>query len=67
MVREREIERGLNARMGDCAKPVHRALSPPPAHRTSGAVPQLFDIGLLAIRRDRAARVGPNSSCSSGF
>lgn len=57
--REREIERGSNARTGDCAKPVHRALSPAPAHRTSGAVPQLFDIGLRAIRRDRAARVGP--------
>src|SRR5205085_8706503 len=29
------------------------------AHRTSAAVPQLFDMKLRALRRDRAARIGP--------
>ena len=30
-----------------------------PLHRTSGRVPQLFDLKLRALRRDRAARSGP--------
>jgi SAM-dependent methyltransferase len=34
-------------------------LSPDAAQRTSGAVPVLFDMSLRAMRRDRAARVGP--------
>jgi NADH dehydrogenase [ubiquinone] 1 alpha subcomplex assembly factor 5 len=34
-------------------------LSPGKAHRTSAAVPQLFDMELRALRRDRAARTGP--------
>lgn len=29
------------------------------AHRTSAAVPHLFDMELRALRRDRAARIGP--------
>jgi NADH dehydrogenase [ubiquinone] 1 alpha subcomplex assembly factor 5 len=29
------------------------------AHRTSAAMPQLFDMELRALRRDRAARIGP--------
>jgi hypothetical protein len=35
-----------------------RFLSPGPTHRTSGAVPDLFDMELRAMRRDRAARGG---------
>jgi hypothetical protein len=34
-------------------------LSPGAAHRTSTAVPELFDMRLRALRRDRAARAGP--------
>jgi hypothetical protein len=34
-------------------------LSPGATHRTSGAVPELFDMKLRAMRRDRAARIGP--------
>jgi len=34
-------------------------LSPAAAHRTSAAVPDLFDMKLRALRRDRAARIGP--------
>ena len=36
-----------------------RVLSPGAAHRTSAAVPELFDMRLRALRRDRAARAGP--------
>ena len=35
-----------------------RFLSLWPAHRTSAAVPELFDMRLRAMRRDRAARIG---------
>jgi hypothetical protein len=34
-------------------------LSPAAQHRTSVAVPDLFDMELRALRRDRAARLGP--------
>jgi len=34
-------------------------LSPAPRHRTSAGVADLFDMGLRALRRDRAARTGP--------
>lgn len=37
----------------------HSALSRARTHRTSGAVPELFDMELRALRRDRAARLGP--------
>lgn len=37
----------------------HCALSLASARRTSGAVTQLFDMKLRALRRDRAANVGP--------
>jgi hypothetical protein len=37
----------------------HRFLSPARAHRTSGSVASLFDRKLRALRRDRAARIGP--------
>jgi len=37
----------------------HNFLSLVLAHRTSGAVPDLFDMRLRAMRRDRAARTGP--------
>ena len=37
----------------------HCALSLASARRTSGAVAQLFDMKLRALRRDRAANVGP--------
>lgn len=34
-------------------------LSPPSSHRTSGSVTVLFDMQVRAMRRDRAARLGP--------
>jgi SAM-dependent methyltransferase len=39
--------------------PITRRLSLEPGHRTSAKVPALFDPELRAMRRDRAARVGP--------
>src|SRR4029079_6502048 len=41
------------------AVPIIRVLSPETAHRTSGAMGELFDMDLRAKRRDRAARTGP--------
>ena len=38
---------------------VHCFLSRDAAHRTSRTVPELFDMKLRALRRDRAARIGP--------
>jgi NADH dehydrogenase [ubiquinone] 1 alpha subcomplex assembly factor 5 len=34
-------------------------LSRAPSPRTSAAMPELFDMGVRALRRDRAARIGP--------
>ena len=36
-----------------------RRLSRPPPRRTIALVPSLFDMELRALRRDRAARMGP--------
>ena len=36
-----------------------RRLSPAKRQRTSAAVPALFDMNLRSLRRDRAARTGP--------
>ena len=41
------------------ANRIIRFLSPRAAHRTSARVPELFDMKLRALRRDRAARIGP--------
>lgn len=50
---------GANAYAYDGAKPVHCFLSCDAGHRTSRTVPELFDMTLRALRRDRAARIGP--------
>ena len=57
--RQREIERRAGAGADDLGKARHCFLSPGAAHRTSAAVPDLFDLRLRALRRDRAARAGP--------
>ena len=54
--RQREFERpGAQVLMSSIA--IHR-LSRAPQHRTSAAVPELFDMELRALRRDRAKRLG---------
>lgn len=57
--RKRKIERRAGANAYNGAKPVHCFLSRDAAHRTSRTVPELFDMKLRALRRDRAARIGP--------
>jgi len=57
--RKREIERRSGAGTNKRDKARHCFLSPVPVHRTSGGVPQLFDMNLRALRRDRAFRTGP--------
>lgn len=55
--RKREIER--KARTGPDQGGDHAFLSRAPRRRTSALVPGLFDMDLRALRRDRAARLGP--------
>jgi NADH dehydrogenase [ubiquinone] 1 alpha subcomplex assembly factor 5 len=59
---------GASRRQGEVENPTrtdskapadHVVLSPETGHRTSGAMPALFDMELRARRRDRAARSGP--------
>jgi hypothetical protein len=57
--RKREIEQRSGTGAGERTKLVHAFLSPGATHRTSAAVPELFDMNLRAMRRDRAARTGP--------
>jgi NADH dehydrogenase [ubiquinone] 1 alpha subcomplex assembly factor 5 len=57
--REREIEHRLGEATNQGGDLPHSSLSPEWAHRTSVAVPELFDMKLRAMRRDRAARAGP--------
>jgi SAM-dependent methyltransferase len=57
--RKREIEHGPGAGTNKGCNAHHIVLSPAPAHRTSARVPDLFDMKLRAMRRDRAARMGP--------
>ena len=56
--RQRKIERRSRAGPNDFPEADHIFLSLRAAHRTSAAVPDLFDMRLRALRRDRAARMG---------
>jgi NADH dehydrogenase [ubiquinone] 1 alpha subcomplex assembly factor 5 len=55
--RKREIECPAREPAEDCND--HRVLSLMRRQRTSSCVPELFDMALRALRRDRAARIGP--------
>jgi len=55
--RERKIERPARGGAKDHAD--HGSLSRGGGRSTSAAVPELFDMKLRALRRDRAARTGP--------
>jgi len=55
---EIECPSGAGAKSAADPSDDHRTLSRGKAHRTSAAVPQLFDMELRALRRDRAARIG---------
>lgn len=57
--RKCKIEHSPTTGSNDLADDCHRFLSPAPARRTSAAVTIIFDDRLRALRRDRAARTGP--------
>ena len=57
--RKREIQCRPSATANKGGDASHCFLSPASPHRTSGRVPPLFDTKLRALRRDRAARTGP--------